>query len=405
MSENPLDRVEPRTLGARLRDTREARGLTQGEVASRLGVARTTMVAIEKGERRLRPEELMELADIYECQVSELLQRGAPADDFGGQLRGLFSPSAPVDSELLPLIEQFQHLCEDYVRLEQICQASIRRRYPPEYEIQGVDPETMAEDVATSERNRLGLGEGPLLNLRSMLESDVGLRVFQLELPSKVAGMFAFTESLGGCIAVNLRHPPERRRHSLGHEYGRFLTSRGRSEITLENRYLRVPANERFAEGFARAFLLPAAGLRQRYLALERERSRGITYGNLCRLAHFYAVSLEAMTQRLEELRLIPGGTWDRLRQERFSARGAPQLLRITSVWTDEDVLPPRYVALAVEAWQLGELSEGQLARFLRTDRLGAREAIQELERLGNDGRDPGESIDLSAPLFSAAGS
>ncbi len=77
MSDNPLDGIEPRALGARLREAREARGLTQGEVAKRLGVALTTMVAIEKGERQLRPEELMELADIYERQVSELLQRGA----------------------------------------------------------------------------------------------------------------------------------------------------------------------------------------------------------------------------------------------------------------------------------------------------------------------------------------
>ncbi len=404
MSENPLDGIEPRALGARLRETREARGLTQGEVAERLGVARTTMVAIEKGERRLKPEELIELAGIYERKVSELLQRGAPAEGFGVQLRGVLSPTAPVDSELLPHIEHLQHLCEDYVRLEEICQAPMRRRHPSEYEIRDVDPEMMAEDVANGERGRLGLGEGPLLNLRSMLESDVGLRVFQLELPSKVAGMFAFTERLGGCIAVNLCHPPERRRHSLGHEYGHFLTSRGQSEITLENRYRRVPASERFAEGFARAFLLPSSGLRRRYLELERERSGGITYGDLCRLAHFYAVSLEAMTRRLEELRLIPSGTWERLRQERFSVREAQRLLRITPIWTDEELLPPRYVALAVEAWQLGELSEGQLARFLRTDRLGAREAVHELERGANDGLDRDDSIDLSAPLFSAAG-
>ena len=96
--------------------------------------------------------------------------------------------------------------------------------------------------------------------------------------------------------------------------------------------------------------------------------------------------------------------TWERLLQDRFSPREAQRLLRITPIWTDEDLLPPRYIALAVEAWQDGELSEGQLARFLRTDRLGAREAVQELKKAASDGRDTDESIDLSAPLFSAAG-
>lgn len=403
MSDNPLEGIEPRALGARLRETREARGLTQGHVADHLEVARTTMVAIEKGERRLKPEELIEIAGLYGRQVSDLLQRGAPAEGFAVQLRADLPPSVPDAAELSTSVELFQHLCEDYVRLEEICQAPLRPRYPPEYEIRGADPELMAEDVAVGERNRLALGEGPLLNLRAMLERDVGLRVFQLELPSKVAGMFAFTETLGGCIAVNLHHPPEKRRHSLGHEYGHFLTSRNRSEITLEGRYRRIPASERFAETFARAILMPSSGLRRRYLELERERSRGVTYGDLCRLAHYYAVSVEAMTRRLEELRLIPSGTWERLRQERFSVREAQRLLRIAPAAPDDDRLPTRYVALAVEAWQIGELSEGQLARFLRTDRLGAREVVHQLERAATDGSDPDKSIVLAAPLFVTA--
>lgn len=404
MSDNPLEGIDPQALGAGLRETREARGWTQKHVAERLGMARTTLVAIEKGQRRLKPEELIELAALYGRQVSTLLQRGVPVEGFGVQLRSALPPSASEDVELLTAIELFQQACEDYVRLEEICQAPIRRRYPAEYEIQGPDPEVVAEDVAVGERNRLGLGEGPLLNLREVLENDVGLRIFQLELPSRVAGMFAFTERLGGCIAVNISHPPERRRQSTSHEYGHFLSSRFRSEITSQDRYRRMPASVRFAEAFARAFLIPAAGLRRRYLELDRGRARGLTHGDLCRLAHFYAVSIESMTRRLEELRLIPAGTWDRLRQERFNVREARRLLGIEPVVADEAPLPPRFVALAVEAWQLAELSEGQLARYLRTDRLGAREAILRLEQASVDGHDLGYAVELSTPLVTAAG-
>ncbi len=84
MSVNPLQGVDPQALGAGLRETREARGWTQQQVADRLGMARTTLVAIEKGQRRLKPEELTELAEIYGVKVSALLQRGAPAEGFGG---------------------------------------------------------------------------------------------------------------------------------------------------------------------------------------------------------------------------------------------------------------------------------------------------------------------------------
>ena len=250
----------------------------------------------------------------------------------------------------------------------------------------------------------MGLGEGPLLNLREILESDVGLRVFQLELPSKVAGMFAFSEPLGGCMAVNLRHPAERRRASLAHEAGHFLSARYRSEVTLEDRYERRPSGERFAEAFARAFLMPAAGLRRRYLEVERERRQGVTFGDLCRLAHFYAVSVEAMTRRLEELRLIPMGTWDRLRLEGFRVREAQRLLGLAPLHSDDEPLPARYIALAIEAWQREQLSEGQLARFLRTDRLGARERIQRLGTAMANEDDRREIFDLGMPLFGAGG-
>ncbi len=203
-------------------------------------------------------------------------------------------------------------------------------------------------------------------------------------------------------MAVNVRHPAERRQASLAHEFGNFLTARYRSEVTFMERFERKPAGERFAEAFARAFLIPAPGLRRRYLEIERERPRGITHGDLCRLAHFYAVSVEAMTRRLEELRLIPSGTWDRLRQEGFRVREAQQLLGLETVSTDDEPFSARYVALAVEAWQQEHLSEGQLARILRTDRLGARDRIQRLAPSASDG-DRGDLIDFAAPILRSA--
>lgn len=400
--------MDLRALGARIREARESTGWTQQQLADHLDMSRTTIVAIEKGERKLKPAELIQVASLLGRNVSDLLQRGVPAEGFGVQLRGTL-PSAPISSPspanaLLPHIEEFQHLSEDYIRIEELCQAPLRRRYPPEYEILGSDPDLAAEDVGASERRRLDLGEGPLLRLREILEGDVGIRVFQLVMPSNVAGMFAYTEPLGACIAVNLHHPAERRRASLAHEFGHFLTARYRPEITLDERFERRPVGERFAEAFARSFLMPASGLRRRFLELERERAKGVTYGDLCRLAHFYAVSVEAMTRRLEELRLIPAGTQDRLRLERFRVREAQQLLGLDVVHKDDEIFSPRYMALAVEAWQQGDLSEGQLARVLRSDRLGAREVIQRLERSSADGSDSGEPIDFGTPLVRATG-
>ena len=70
MHESVVDAVVPGILGQGLQKARRARGLTQQEVADSLELARTTVTALEKGERRIRPDELISLAGLYGRQVS-----------------------------------------------------------------------------------------------------------------------------------------------------------------------------------------------------------------------------------------------------------------------------------------------------------------------------------------------
>src|SRR5207244_2264183 len=103
------------------------------------------------------------------------------------------------------------------------CRSALPRNYPLPYDISGRDPVEVAEEIAALERNRLGLGDGPVPHLRDLLETDVGLRIFSLDLPSRVAGLFIFTDELGGCVALQRKHPPGRRLWTLCHEYAHFL--------------------------------------------------------------------------------------------------------------------------------------------------------------------------------------
>lgn len=397
-----LQSVDPRELGRRLQEARKACGRTQQDAAEHLGVARTTITAIEKGERRIQPSELTQLAALYGRSVGELLRRGEPTEAFAVQLRATLPANAQAESAIGPFTWEFQRLCEDYLELERLCGAPLRRRYPPQYQIDGVAPETAAEDVASAERNRLGLGDGPILNLRDLLENDVGLRIFYLVLPSNVAAMFAYTEQLGGCIAVNRRHPEDRRRMSLGHDYAHFLTKRYLPEVAYLGRYHRQPEQERFADAFARVFLMPAAGLSRRFHELRRSRNGRVTPADLCTLAHYYFVSVQALTLRLEELRLLPSGTWDRLEQADFRVREAQAILQLPDRPVADGLLPMRYLYLAAEAFQRADLSEGQFARFLRVDRLEARRLADELasrEEVSDEGTVQTLLLDLGGSL------
>ena len=68
---SPLEQLSPTDTGERLRIAREAANVTQAAAATAIGVARTTMIAIEQGERRVRIDELQKLAkalrDIGQC--------------------------------------------------------------------------------------------------------------------------------------------------------------------------------------------------------------------------------------------------------------------------------------------------------------------------------------------------
>lgn len=63
-------------IGKRLRDARQAAGLSQGQVAKLLAMHRPTISEIEAGNRRVSAEELTTFADTYDVTVSWLLGEG-----------------------------------------------------------------------------------------------------------------------------------------------------------------------------------------------------------------------------------------------------------------------------------------------------------------------------------------
>jgi Zn-dependent peptidase ImmA (M78 family)/DNA-binding XRE family transcriptional regulator len=387
--------ADPKSLASRLREARVEKGLRQEDAAARLGVARTTIINIEKALRRVRPQELVALAGLYERPLNELLRPAPAPEPLAVQFR-LAPSQRPDDVSLRLAIDELGRLCDDYVELERLLDASLARREPPPYVVEGF--EQAAAEVAGAERSRLSLGDGPALQLRDLLEEEVGLRIFSMPLPRGTAGLFAYANELGGCVAINAAHPSGRQVLSLAHEYAHFLTTRDRAEVTALRAYSRVPESERFADAFARHFLMPSSGVIRHFNNLKRSRPGNPTRGDLVRLAHFYRVSLEAMVLRLEDLRLVRVGTWDELRASGFKVHEALELLDLSQEPPDTRLLPRRYEQLAVEAYLRGIISEGQFARFLRTDRLRARERAQDLASqygIGQDGEITHVELDL----------
>lgn len=389
------DNIDPRILGQRIAEARKARGKTQEEVADFLGYSRPTYIAIEKGDRLAKTDEIIRLAPFLGKKVNDLVRPTEPVVDLQPHLRAVAEKMKGADEPALhAAIGELQELAEDYRDLERMMNAPLRFNYPPEVSLDTrIDAAELAVGVASQERRRLGLGDQPVIYLRSTLEWDVGLRIFYSgALPSAIAGMYAYTADLGCCILVNRKHPPERRRVSMVHEYGHLIVDRYKPGIDYLSMSGRKPANERFAESFALSFLMPASSVRQRFHDIVTTTG-DFKGADLRRLSHFYYVSVEAMALRLEQLGLIQRGSWQFLKESKFSPREAAEILRLQPQPINDEPYPERYRYLAVHAYERGEIGESDLAHYLRCDIVTAREIVnrtltsREVESTGEEGQ------------------
>lgn len=85
---------EHRVVGERLRDSRVALGLTQGDVAEALGMSRPTIGAVEKGTRKITGLELRRLARLYQRDIRWLL--GEEPDETAGADTALHHATAAL---------------------------------------------------------------------------------------------------------------------------------------------------------------------------------------------------------------------------------------------------------------------------------------------------------------------
>jgi Zn-dependent peptidase ImmA (M78 family)/DNA-binding XRE family transcriptional regulator len=388
MNTNILDTIEMRELGKELQQARVKQGLTQEDAARIINVARTTITAIEKGKRRIKADELIKLAQAYNRQISDFVRSHPKIEPILAQFRSLSLGSEEDRTTLTASIDDLEKLCRDYLELEQITHSPLIRKYPLEYEITGLPTAQAAESITIEERYRLGLGDGPILPLREILEQDVGLRIFYLPLrPLKASAIYFFADPLGGCIAINNQHAEEHRRLSLAHSYAYFLVHRHQPTVFVEEGYQRLPEIERFAKSFVRSFLMPTSGLLRHFNDIHRTKGK-ITLADLCTLAHYYGVPIAEITLRLEDMKLLPNGIWEKLQAGGLKVPEAPQLLDPKTLSANNEQLPLRYQYLAIDAFDRALITEGRFASFLRVDRLEARHIAELLRPYTQDATD-----------------
>ena len=368
-------------VGRRLRTARESVVLTQANVARKIKMARTTLVSIEQGQRRVRIDELQKLAALYKTSANAILRHETACPDLVPRFRRLRqSTNAAVEKA----VQLLNGLVSAETELETALGIKHARRYLPERQILPGDIKEQAEQNAQELRNWLGLGPGPILDIMSMLDQRLGIRVYIRKIDSKISGLFAYEDDVGACVLLNANHPVDRIRQSAAHELGHFYSARQRVEIYTED----IPNSreERYADHFARCFLTPAREVKERFVNITAGQSH-FSRRHVILLAHQSGVSREAMVRRLEELSLVKRGTWDWFlsnggitdEQAREVLGNLPE--RHVSVLLSGGLLPPRLSLLAREVSKRNLYSESQLAQLLRLNRYEVREVLDGVEK------------------------
>jgi Zn-dependent peptidase ImmA (M78 family)/DNA-binding XRE family transcriptional regulator len=378
---NGLDKFDPHQLAERLRIARSAAGLTQDKVASELGLARTTVVAIERGARKLSSQEFLDLCRLYKCSANDILRPSAVQVDLTARFR---SSKYPYESEAAAAaVWLLNKLASSSIELETLLEKPLKPNYPREQPIGPGDIQQQAEDAALAFRHQLGLGLTPIEDIVSLLELEVGIRIFIRPIDSTISGLYAYDPDVGAHILLNAKHPRQRRAMTAAHETGHFIGARQLPDINEGDLYEIGAREERFATSFGLSLLMPAPGIRRRFSEISSEADR-FSARHLILLAHMFHVSTEAMSRRLEGLMLLPKGTYESLRDRGFSAQTVRQVLGDPSP-EPSLILPPRFSMLAAEAYRRGLVSEGQLCEKLQMDRLEVRLLLDALEIQDSD--------------------
>ncbi|MFB9342208.1 ImmA/IrrE family metallo-endopeptidase [Aminobacter aganoensis] len=375
------DQLTPEQLGDRIRVARENASKTQANAAEAIGVARTTLVAMEKGVRRVKISELQQLARLYGTSANALLRKEAVHVELAPKFRKLANNEEQSVAQAAELMAQ---LVRAEVELESLLGIERVHNLPPERRILLGDVRQQAEQHALDLRHWLGLGLSPIVDIVSILEMQMGVRVYVRRLAAKISGLFAYDEKVGACILLNANHPLDRRTQTAAHELGHLVATRMDVEVS-EIDELENSREEKYANAFARGFLTPAQAVRQKFAEVTAGAT-SLTRRHVIVLAHFFHVSREAIVRRLEELQLTKKGTWDW-----FVANGsitdeqARQVLGEAfrrDPLKDEAALPVSLKAslMANQAAKRGLLSEGQIARLLHLDRVQVRDILSDID-------------------------
>ncbi|KAB8165785.1 helix-turn-helix domain-containing protein [Streptomyces sp. 3MP-14] len=280
-------------VGERIAEARLAAGLSQGELAARVGLDRTAVVRVEAGERRVSALELSRLGEALGVPIGHFLSR--PPASLVSRRTALEEVSDEasrtryrLDARLEEHARNARWLVDEGFLVPPALDGLLRRS--------GAEGAVDPGDLAGRARAVLGVPSGPLGPMADVVER-FGLFLTVVDEPAEGASLL---EDGYGVAVISHRAMPGRRRWTAAHELGHHLlqdayhsdagVAAGRDE------------RERLIDRFAENFLLPSEDVLIGWQQVGNGRSSRLV---LLELAATYRLSWSAVINRARHLDLI----------------------------------------------------------------------------------------------------
>ena len=237
-------------------------GLTQGQLARRLGKSQPFVSQVERGEKHIPPDLLAEWCRACDIPESFLRTGRLPLDD---------SVSAMVHRKMKTLPAKPHNLANAQVKMRTLEIDALFAEIDvlPSLEMPLVPVGTGPADAAAHLRRAWRVPAGPLPSLVDLVES-AGVPVVLMDCFHRKQSATSHRGSwCDWVITLNSSHPASRRRFSLAHELGHIVLAHESTEITYE---LERSTLEAQSDAFAAELLMPAADARRELRTVDFKR-------------------------------------------------------------------------------------------------------------------------------------
>ncbi|WP_346117291.1 XRE family transcriptional regulator [Micromonospora coerulea] len=343
------------TVGEQIRQARLGAGMSQAELASRVGLDRTMIAKVEAGGRRVDALELIRLATALDVPIDYLLQRRPAVISHRAELL-----AEDNDTDVARRSQRLDITLSAWLgEVRQMIDAGTLRASAPMRYDGRIESEADARLAARWLRRAHGVGDAPIDTLMEFSERS-GQYVLVSDLPGDGASLI---EGELAVAVVSVNGDPGRRRATAAHELGHLvLGDEYSSDLGV---HMSRADREGLINAFAAELLLPVA-------AFPIRNPEGNLREEVIRLAARYRTSWSLALRQAEQ-----AGWLDAAMRRKLSQVTPTQAELMDAVgWSPQHDLnavrvPPGYSHAVMEAWRRDlvtssravELLHGQITR------------------------------------------